>query len=128
MKIYNGIDICVIDRVAATHKKFGDKFLNRVFSSEELLEAGNIPNVNYLAKRFAAKEAFSKAIGEGIGNIAFKDISIVKNQHGAPILNLSETAQEYLLKSKNWLEYDIAVSLSDDGGMAIASVVILVKF
>ncbi|MDR0484570.1 MAG: holo-ACP synthase, partial [Alphaproteobacteria bacterium] len=116
------------NRISNTYKKFGDKFLNRIFTQKEITEAKSKPaiNINYLAKRFAGKEAFSKAIGEGIGNIAFKDISINKNQQGTPIIELSDTAAMYLLKSKNWLEYDISVSLSDDNGMAIASVVILV--
>ncbi|MCL2566806.1 MAG: holo-ACP synthase [Alphaproteobacteria bacterium] len=127
MKIYNGIDICAIDRIADVYKKFGDKFLNRIFTDVELKEAGNPCNINYLAKRFSAKEAFAKAIGDGIGNIAFKDISIEKNQQGAPTIILSDSARKYLLKTKNWVEYDISISLSDDGGMAVASVVILVK-
>ncbi len=130
MKIYNGIDICSIERIAKTYEKFSEKFINKIFTNEEIMNAkkkNGEYKINYLAKRFAGKEAFSKAIGEGIGNIAFKDISITKNSSGTPIITLSKVAISYLLNNKNWLEYDICVSLSDDKGMAIASVVILLK-
>lgn len=134
MKIYNGIDICSIDRISKTLEKFGDKFLNRTFTLKELIEAkkpDGTYNINYLAKRFAGKEAFSKAIGEGIGSITFKDISIERGEKGAPRVSLSEKAISYLLNSKNWIEYNISISLSDEvhtnGGFAIASVVILVN-
>lgn len=128
MKILNGIDIASVDRIAKTYQQFGDKFLNRVFTEGELISSkktNNEYNINYLAKRFSAKEAFSKAIGEGIGNISFKDISITNNSNGSPKLTLSDDAVSYLLNAKNWVEYDISVSLSDDNGMVIASVVIL---
>ncbi len=134
MKIYNGIDICSINRISKALEVFGEKFINRIFTLKEKLEAKNKDgtyNINYLAKRFAGKEAFSKAIEEGIGSIAFKDISIVRGENGVPVLSLSSKAVSYLLNNKNWLEYNISVSLSDEdginGGIAIASVIILVN-
>lgn len=132
MKIYNGIDICSIDRITKTFENFGEKFIKKFFTEDEIIEAKNKDgtyNINYLAKRFSSKEAFSKAIGEGIGSITFKDISTIRDINGAPKIKLSDNAVSYLLNNKNWIEYDISVSLSDEAhgeGFSIASVVILV--
>ena len=68
MKIFGiGTDIVNIDRIKRSIKKHGNKFINKIFSKNEILYCMNKKNpIPYYAKRFAAKEAFSKALGTGI--------------------------------------------------------------
>jgi holo-[acyl-carrier protein] synthase len=124
-----GSDIVQIDRIADLIARNQERFLERCFSVEEIEaakryggdnEAGRIA---YYAKRFAAKEAFVKAVGTGFRKgINFKDISVLNDDQGKPELFLSDSA-------KQWLEEKIAgaelfVSLSDDYPVAHAMVVI----
>lgn len=72
-----GIDLVKIDRIDKLFKKFGDKFLNRIFKEEEITYIRNRGNkVETIAGMFASKEAVSKALGTGIGKVGFRDIII----------------------------------------------------
>ncbi|MDX1950486.1 MAG: holo-ACP synthase [Rickettsiales bacterium] len=112
-----GTDIISISRIEDAFKKFGDKFAERILSDEELeifIKRKNEKNnqqINYLAKRFAGKEAISKAIGTGIGgDISFKDISILNDEKGKPFVKISAGCNlaKFLQNKK------IFISLSDD--------------
>lgn len=117
-----GTDIVNIDRINKIFIKFGDDFLQKNFHPMEIEQMKNLPeniHVNFLAKRFAAKEAFAKACGCGIGDgIAFKDIAVVNDKNGAPTIFISENSNITVN------EYNIHISLSDDVPFAVAFVVI----
>lgn len=86
-----GVDIVEIDRVARSVERFGDRYLHRVFTEQELAYCnGRIPS---LAARWAAKEATGKAFGTGIGDVAFKEIEVVGDERSRPGLRLHGAAQ-----------------------------------
>ena len=82
-----GSDLCNIERIQNSIDRFGDRFLNRVFTETERAKAARRPftMAGTLAKRFAAKEAFSKAVGTGFKRgVYMKDIGVVNAPSGAP--------------------------------------------
>ena len=94
-----GSDLCNIDRIQNSLDRFGDRFLARVFTDVERAKAERRPftRAGTLAKRFAAKEAFSKAVGTGFKRGVFmKDIGVVNKASGEPTLQLSGGAKERL--------------------------------
>ena len=94
-----GSDLCNIERIRASLDRFGDRFLHRVFTEEERRKAARRPftTAGTLAKRFAAKEAFSKAVGTGFKRgVHMKDIGVVNLPSGAPTLQLTGGARERL--------------------------------
>jgi holo-[acyl-carrier protein] synthase len=113
-----GCDIVEIARIEKLHSDSGEKFLNKIFTKKEIELAPNDTEqkIAYLAKRFAAKEAFSKALGTGIGDeISFKEIEILNDKKGKPYINiLSEKHQNF----------KINLSLSDEKMYAAAFVVL----
>jgi len=112
-----GTDIVRIDRVARLIHKFGDVFLNRVFTPEE--RRPQAPPAHY-AKRFAAKEALLKALGTGLrAGMSWQDITVTKTPLNQPRLQVSGGVAKALPHAAQ-----IHVSLSDDGGMALAFVVV----
>jgi len=114
MKI--GTDIIQIQRVEKMVAQYGNKFKQRFLSETEIVTAKKIETV---AGFWAAKEAISKALGCGIGSqLAFHDIIIAKNDKGAPYFTLTEAAQKYHKIKES------SLSISHDGGFAIAVVVI----
>jgi holo-[acyl-carrier protein] synthase len=113
-----GVDLVEINRIQGTVDRYGDRFLKRVYTQQELAEVGS--NYASLAARFAAKEAVSKALGTGIGTVAWQEIEIRRGAARQPILHLSGTAQELAdtLGLKEW-----SLSLSHSALLAIAFVV-----
>jgi holo-[acyl-carrier protein] synthase len=94
-----GSDLCNIERIQASIDRFGERFLNRVFTETERAKAARRPftMAATLAKRFAAKEAFSKAVGTGFKQGVFmKDIGVVNAPSGAPTLHLTGGARARL--------------------------------
>jgi holo-[acyl-carrier protein] synthase len=94
-----GSDICNIERIERSLERFGDRFLNRVFTEHERAKADSRPHTRAgtLAKRFAAKEAFSKAVGTGFKRgVYMKDIGVVNAPSGAPSLQLTGGARARL--------------------------------
>ena len=87
-----GSDLCNIERIQSSLDRFGTRFLNRVFTETERAKAARRPftAAGTLAKRFAAKEAFSKAVGTGFKRgVYMKDIGVVNALSGAPTLVLT---------------------------------------
>ncbi len=117
-----GTDIVNIERIGRVFDKYGDIFLKKNFHYLEIQKHSLLSSdkkLPYLAKRFAAKEATAKALGQGIGSmIAFCDIAIINNDLGTPRVIIS------LKKIPNITKYDIQISLSDDHPFAVAFVVI----
>ncbi len=94
-----GSDLCNIERIQASIDRFGDRFEARVFTDTERAKAARRPftKAGTLAKRFAAKEAFSKAVGTGFrAGVFMKDIGVVNAPSGAPTLALAGGAKARL--------------------------------
>ena len=122
--IGNGVDIVDNTRIKnAIKNKF---FVSRIFTVNEIKKSKNLKNkANYFAKRFAAKEAFVKALGEGFrNNINFSDIDITNDKKGKPIINISTNIKKFLKKKFNLKKFKIFLSLSDEKKYSIAYVII----
>jgi holo-[acyl-carrier protein] synthase len=123
-----GSDLCNIERIQKSLDRFGDRFTNRVFTDVERAKAARRPftQAGTYAKRFAAKEAFSKAVGTGFKRGVFmKDIGVVNAASGAPTLALSGGAKAALdaLVPEGY-EARIHLTLTDDHPWAQAFVII----
>jgi holo-[acyl-carrier-protein] synthase len=127
-----GTDLVSIERIEKLINADEAKCLQRILSTAEqeialALKKQNIQKYyNYIAKRYAAKEAFSKAMGVGIGeHMKFKEISTLNNENGMPYISLSGTASKtFATLKKKHKKLQINVSLSDEPPMALASVII----
>ena len=119
-----GTDIVSIDRI----KKFSKnkKFLKRIFNEKEILKCKKIKNsFNCLAKRFAAKEAFSKAIGTGISNgVNFNEIVVINKRSGKPYIKIIGDTKKIIHKKFKRKKIKISISLSDEKKYAVAFVTI----
>lgn len=118
-----GTDIIKIARLAQSIERFGERFLQKIFTMEEIKLCSTKVNVAAcLAKRFAAKEAFVKALGTGMSQgIWFTDIQVMHNPEGCPELLCSGAAEQRLATLGN---ISIHVSLSDEAEFAVAFVII----
>ena len=117
-----GIDLIEISRISKSIKN--KNFIDRIYSKSEIQKARSLKNKSsFFAKRFAAKEAFSKAIGTGISEgISFKEISVVNNIKGKPTIKLSGKTKNIVLKKIK--KAKVHLSLSDEKKYAIAMVII----
>lgn len=111
-----GIDIVSIKRIDKAYRKYGERFLSKFLSSGEISLAKNSQSI---AGFFAAKEAFSKAIGCGVGReFSFCDIIIAKTSKNAPFLQISpKILSKFSIKNSS-------LSISHDGDFAIAVVLL----
>ena len=127
MRIFGiGTDIVNIKRMEHSLKKHGFSFKNRIFSKKEISYCEKKKNSSsFYAKRFAAKEAFTKALGTGIRKgVNLKNIEITNNVCGKPLILLKGNLSSYLKKKIKSSKYDIHLSLSDDKPWAQATVII----
>jgi len=128
MIIAIGSDLCNIERIQNSLDRFGERFLQRVFTEVEQAKANRRPftRAGTLAKRFAAKEAFSKAVGTGFkAGVFMKDIGVVNLKTGAPTLALTggaATRLATLIPAGH--EAVVHLTLTDDHPWAQAFVVI----
>src|SRR5882762_2355249 len=95
-----GIDIIAVARIQSSHERFGERFLNRILHPNEigycLTHRAPAP---FLAARFAAKEAISKAFGTGIGaQLGWQDMEVGRKESGEPFVILHEAGQQLLQK------------------------------
>lgn len=118
MHLATGIDLLEIDRMRAAIASRGDRFLKRVFTEREL--EANLHKVESLAGRFTAKEAVAKALGTGIGDVAWKEIEILRTETGAPQLVLHGAAEQ-MAREKGLTTWSL--SISHDKCHALAVVV-----
>ncbi|WP_333829744.1 holo-ACP synthase [Pararhodobacter sp.] len=122
-----GTDLANIDRIAGTLERFGDRFRQRVFTPTELRKAARRRDeAGTLAKRWAAKEACSKALGTGLRmGISWKDMAVSNLRTGQPVMELTGWAAERLAgMTPPGHEAIVHVSLTDDHPWAQAFVVI----
>ena len=121
-----GTDIVNVKRMEKSLRRNGDAFKKRIFSKNEIIYCEKKKNpYPFYAKRFAAKEALSKALGTGIRKgINFKNIEISNNKFGKPSIKLSGSTASFLKKKIKSKKYFIYLSLSDDEPWAQATVII----
>lgn len=123
MTLSVGVDIVELDRVRRATERFGERFLARIFTVEEIARyRDRLPE---LAARFAAKEAVSKALGVGINHmsvhgIGWREVEVLPDPLGKPVVTLSGRAQE-LAEEQGLREW--AISLSHGRDYAVAFVV-----
>ena len=128
-----GTDIVSVVRVEGLLKKFKDKFISKILSLEEIEKMKILKEEHFayfLSKKFASKEAFSKALGLGIGRgINFSDITISNDMRGKPFIKLSEKAMKFLKTyyRSDWKDLETNISISDEKNLSIAFVIISKK-
>ena len=124
MRILQGIDLLKIKRVQKIHSRFGDKFLSRIFSTKEIKQIQEKKKYwSKIASKFSAKEAASKAIGTGFSEgLRFKDIEILNQKNGKPIILLHGMAKQKI----NDL-ISSSVSISDEKDLVVTIVTFIVK-
>ncbi|UYM16532.1 holo-ACP synthase [Endozoicomonas euniceicola] len=118
-----GTDIVRIERIQKVLKKnTGEAFARRILTAAEMVVFSRQANpAAYLAKRFAAKEAASKALGTGIGKVSFQHMEVSNDELGAPLLTFNGYAME--LQQQRGI-HSIHLSLSDEVDAAVAFVVL----
>lgn len=122
MQLATGVDLVEIERLQQAIDRYGERFLQRIFTATELEEVGH--NTASLAGRFAAKEAVSKALGTGIGPVNWREIEVLRGPQRQPRLLLHGSAQR-LAEDLNLSDWSI--SLSHSLSYAIAMVVAVGK-
>ena len=128
MKILGiGVDIIKNDRIKESIKN--KNFLLRLFTLLEIKNSKHIKNkASYYAKKFAAKEAFSKALGTGFRNgLNFKDIEILNDNLGKPYYKLNQKLKKLILRTQKVKNFDIFLSISDEKNYSIAFTMIQTK-
>jgi len=111
-----GVDVVVVKRMELLYQKWGEKGWKRFLTSRELEQCFKPESV---AGIFAVKEAFSKAVGSGIGReLSFHQLEVLKNQSGKPILKIDPEIREKFQISQ------VDISISHDGGIAVGIVVL----
>ena len=117
-----GADIVKVSRIAASLERKGDALARRVLTPAELarFHASRVPAA-FLAKRFAAKEAASKAFGTGIGRISWQDLEVVNNEDGAPRLLCHGNAAT---RMRELGATQVHISLADEEDAALAFVIL----
>jgi holo-[acyl-carrier protein] synthase len=117
-----GVDLCQIERIASAYERFGDRFLNRILTPWEIefcLKRNDVPRA--IAMRFAAKEAFSKAVGLGMNGIYWREIETRHYPTGQPYLVLYDRAK----KAAEGMNISAAhLTLTDEAGLSCAFVVL----
>ena len=118
-----GVDIIENNRIKKMIKN--QNFLKRVFSNYEILNSKKKNNkVSFFAKRFAAKEAFSKSLGTGIrNNLNFKDIIIKNNKSGKPFFYITKKIKSIIIKKFKTKKFNFFLSISDEKNFSVAFVI-----
>ena len=119
-----GTDIVSVNRIKNSLKN--KNFISRIFNEKEILKCKRIKNSsNCYAKRFAAKEAFSKALGTGISKgIYFKEIVILNKKSGKPYINIIGQTKKILKKKFKKKKIKVSLSIADEKKYAVAFVTI----
>ena len=113
-----GVDIIEIPRIKETFDRYGERFLKRIFTPDEIAYCrGRAPN---LAGRFAAKEATMKALGTGVRGVSWKDIEVIRAESGAPSVKLHGRAKA---RAERLQVVEISLSISHSREFAVAFVV-----
>jgi len=119
-----GVDIIENKRIKKSIKN--SKFKKRIYSTKELKQSTMSKNkVNYLSKRFAAKEAFAKALGTGFRkNLNYKDIEVINDKMGKPYYSKSKKITKLVQKNFNVKKFNCFLSISDEKDYSTAFTII----
>ena len=110
-----GVDLIEIERIAATLQRYGERFLRRIYTPDEIAYCrGRAPN---LAARFAAKEAVMKSLGTGFRGVGWRDVEVVRASSGAPSPRLHGRARR---RAERLGVTEISISLTHSRGFALA--------
>jgi len=125
MKII-GIGVDIVDNSRIKKSILNKSFLYRVFTNDEILISKNIKNKSsYFAKRFAAKEAFSKSLGTGFrDDFNFKDISVINDKLGKPSFFISKKIKNMIKKKFKISRFNFFLSISDEEKYSMAFVIL----
>ena len=115
MILRTGVDLIEIDRVEEVVRRHGSRYLDRIYTRAE--QDQSLHNIQFLAGRFAAKEAVAKALGTGIGDIGWLEIEILGDEQHAPTLTLNGAAR---LRADELGLADWSVSISHSMTHAVA--------
>lgn len=116
MSLRTGVDLMEIYRISTAIERQGDAFLKRIYTQNEIaLFHNNIPS---LAARFAAKEAVSKALGTGFGEISWVEVEVLRGPAGEPVLNLYGNAR-LLAEKLGIVEWSISLSHTREHAVAM---------
>lgn len=113
----SGVDIIEVDRIDRAILRHGDRFFDRFFTAQELIDCGG--RTPALAARFAAKEAVAKALGTGIGDVGWKDIEVVNGERREPILRLHGPADR-IAQEHGLAVWSISLSHTHEHAVAVA--------
>ena len=124
-----GIGVDIIDNARIKNSIKNKNFLRRIYGSQELLKSKKILNkTNYFAKRFAAKESLSKAIGTGFKDgLNFKDVQILNDKIGKPYYLLDKKLKNFIKKKKKLKDFILFLSISDEKNYSVAFTIIQSK-
>ena len=129
MKIMGiGVDIVKNKRISASIKN--KNFINRIFGENEILISEKIDNkTSYFSKRFAAKEALSKALGTGFRDgLNFKDIEVVNDKLGKPYYIISSKIKNLIKKKKKIRNFNLFLSISNEKDNSIEFTIIKITY
>ncbi len=123
--IGTGIDIVEIARIEKSYNRYADGFAKKILHDLEIKELQNATDqVAFLAKRFAVKEAFVKALGTGIrGEVKWRNMYVLHDDDGKPLLSFSSDFAAEIDAQK----MDIHISISDEQHYAVAQAIIIEK-
>ena len=124
-----GIGVDIIDNARIRNSIKNKNFLKKIYGYQELLKSKKILNkTNYFAKRFAAKESLSKAIGTGFKDgLNFKDIQILNDKIGKPYYLLDKKLKNFIKKKKKLKDFILFLSISDEKNYSVAFTIIQSK-
>ena len=117
MELRSGVDLLEIERLRKALERHAERFLARIYTpAERELCAGNVAS---LAARFAAKEAVAKALGTGLGDVAWTEIEILRDEKGAPVLVLHGKASA-LANELGLSQWSLSLSHTHEHAIAMA--------
>ena len=121
-----GTGVDIVENLRIKKSLMNKSFISRIFSNSEISSCKKVKDKTaYYAKRFAAKEAFAKAIGTGfINNLNFKDISIINNKEGKPSFVINEKLKKIIRKQFKTVSFNFFLSISDEKKYSIAFVIL----
>ena len=120
VEVRTGVDLIEIERIHQAHRRYGSRFLNRIYTDVE--QARCRGRAEELAARFAAKEAVSKALGTGMRGVLWKEIEVVNDPRGKPLVRLYGAAER---RAAELGITALDISLTHSRDQAIAFVVAL---
>ena len=125
-----GIGVDIVENSRIRKSINNKKFLLRIFTKNEIAQSIKTNSkVAFFSKRFAAKEAFSKALGLGFRkSLNFKDISVINNKYGKPSIKIKDKLQNIIKKQFKTNKVNILLSISDENKYSIAFVILEKKW